>query len=408
MSANTANDYDIVIIGAGLVGSALALGLNQNHPGRYKIAVVEKVQHKLDGQPGFDDRNLALSESSRRILQQLGFWSDLQKEISFIRSIHVSEQNRPAVVRMHASDIRQEALGYVISARALGETLLGNLTQTTAIDFYCPATVSEIRQGNENVTIQLDESRESLNSRLLVLAEGTDSSHRQQLGFQVSEKDYGQTAIVANLETELAHQQTAYERFSSQGPLALLPKHEHQMGLVFTVANQNLEQYLAQSDDAFINSVQIRFGRRLGRITRLGTRKSYPLRYLEVEQQSLGRCLLLGNAAHTMHPNMAQGFNLALRDVAGLLSILLTQDRQSNDPGAESIHQAYAEQRQPDQKRIMSMTDRLGNIFYNEDIFKSCWRNLALQFMDVSPWLKRRLMLTASGLLDQRSDWTQL
>lgn len=400
MNSQVDVDYDLIIVGAGMVGSSLALGLSHTLGSKLKVAVIEAVQYQGQAESNFDDRSLALSLSTQRILSAFDLWQEFTNKLTPIEKIHVSEQHRFASVRMNASTLGLPALAYVLPARELGCVLLDKIKQMPNLDFICPANVREVQQSNDSVQLTLDEKGEEklLRSRLVVLADGSLSKVRSLLGFKLKEKDYGQHAIVANVSMELEHQFTAYERFNIEGPFALLPSGSDRCGMVFSIRNNDLQHYMALDDEGFMQAAEQRFGRRLGRFTRIGKRKSYPLRLIEAKEAYKGRVLLLGNSAHTIHPNMAQGFNLGLRDVAGLVEVLSQVVEKKQDIGSKASLETYLALRQEDQNKVIQMTDGLTRIFYNDDVIKSALRNMGLLVTDLIPAIKKPLMQQAMGI----------
>ncbi len=389
-------DYDIAIVGAGMVGASLVHALKGSG---LRIALIEAVPRNATHQPSYDERHLALSLASQRILDGLGLWSRLAAESTPIRHIHVSDQHRPGTVRMSAAALGVEALGHVVPARVLGQALMPGI-EACCEQFICPASVTGIENGTGQVRVGLEQdgTATSLTARLLILADGSHSRNRERCGFQVLHKDYGQTAIICNILTELPHAQTAYERFTAAGPFALLPTSQGRMGMVFSVDSERADEYLQLSDAEFTREFQSRFGRRLGRLSQPGARQSYRISMLQVDQQYRQRVLLLGNAAHTMHPNAAQGFNLALRDVAGLAGLLNTASRDRQDPGDEQLLAKYQASRRPDQARVLRFTDGLARAFYTRNPALVLGRNLGMMAAQLMPGLKQQLMRQGSGI----------
>jgi 2-octaprenyl-6-methoxyphenol hydroxylase len=217
------------------------------------------------------------------------------------------------------------------------------------------------------------------------------------LGIKASVEDYQQVAIVSNVMPERPHEDTAYERFTETGPLALLPHSQQRCVLVFTVAANETEKYMQMDEQSFLDALLQRFGRRLGKFSNLGQRKSYPLKMLQVEEQVKHRVVILGNAAHAVHPNGAQGFNLGLRDAAALAEVLIQAQEDNQDIGALSLLESYLESRVEDQQRVLNFTDRLAKNFYNKQALKIIARNLVMLATDLSPSLKHRFTRSAMG-----------
>ena len=390
-------EYDIVIAGGGMVGASLACAL-ANKP--FRIALIEAVSPSTDQQPSYDERSLALSLSSQRIFQALGVWQQVEANANPIRRVHVSDRGHFGKLRMDAASMGIETLGHVVIARALGAVLMAQLEQISNLDVICPARVTQLRQHTGKITLSLSaaETAAEMDCKLLVVADGTRSGIRDQLGIKTVVTDYQQTAIVSNVTAELPHADTAYERFTEFGPLALLPLKQNRCAVVLTVATDEAEHYLQMDDDRFLQEIQNRLGRRLGRLSKAGIRSSYPMLQLQTEQQVAGRAVLLGNSAHTIHPNGAQGFNLCLRDVAGLAEQLVEGQKMGIDPGSKALLNTYLASRLNDQKRVSRLSHGMTKWFYNKQITKTAIRNTALTLMDLFPPAKVDMMRRGMGI----------
>ena len=390
-------DYDIIIAGGGMVGASLACALRKQD---IRIAVIESVSPKASVQPSYDDRGLALSLATQRILAGLGLWQGVSESANPIQHVHVSDQDHFGCVRLHAEMLQVSALGYVVIARELGHALMDTMAKSEIVDVFCPATVRGIEVGSDHaeITVNMDGQNNILRTKLFVAADGTHSQSRDLLGIKTQTKDYGQTAIVTNVTPAQPHRNTAYERFTRSGPLALLPLTGQRCVVVFTVNTDDLQQYMQMGDAAFINVLQARFGRRLGKFERLGARKSYPIMQLNVCDPVQERAIVLGNSAHTLHPNGAQGFNLGLRDAAGLAEILIPAFRDGKDPGKRQLLESYMQLREHDQQRVMQFSDGLASLFYNDLPHKVMARNMGMLLTEMVPLLKRSFMRRTMGL----------
>ena len=390
-------DYDLVIVGGGMVGASLALALADSG---LRIAVIESVAQNQESQPSYDDRGLALSLSSQRIFNAIGVWPKLAAVANPIKKVHVSDKGHFGKVRMDSASLQLEALGYVVIARELGSVLLSSLNEYENIDFICPAKLIEFANGVKEVSlcIESEGKRSELSCRLLVAADGTHSSLRAQLGIQASEIDYQQTAIVSNVTLEFSHENTAFERFTEEGPLAVLPLAEKRAVVVQTVAAADAEYFLDMNDDRYLAEILDRFGRRLGDLQRSGKRQAYSIVQVQADQQVAGRAVLLGNAAHTIHPNGAQGFNLCLRDVAGLAEQIQQARESGMDIGSQAVLDAYYFSRKPDQETVSRLTHSMSTWFYNRNLPKTILRNTAMTALDIFAPAKTQLMRRGMGL----------
>ncbi len=397
---NRTGQYDIVIVGGGMVGATLAWALEGSS---YRAALIEAADIGQTPPSSYDERSIVLSYGSSRILQWLDLWPQLVSNAEPIYSIHVSERGRFGVTRIRAQEERVPALGYVISARCLGGVLVPKLMESgRRLQIYAPAQLKILRQLDEVVELEVEQQgrTEVLRTRLLIAADGADSKVRRLLNVEAKTIDYRQEAIIANVSTQSPHHNIAYERFTNSGPLALLPlkpyAHEaNRCAVVWTLHTEEAREVLSLVDGAFLERLQHRFGSRLGRLLRCGVRTGYPLTMVNSEFKVKGRAVLIGNAAQTLHPVAGQGFNLALRDAAVLLQCLLDS---AGDPGSASLLAGYCERRGWDQWRAIRFTDGLVRLFSNDLQPLMQARGLGILAMDLLPGLRRRLVQQGMGL----------
>ena len=385
-------DFDIVILGGGLVGSSLACALDGHG---YRVALVEGSLPR-QSPPGFDERKLALAAASVTALGKLGVLAHLPEPPSPIRRIHVSRQGDFGVVRLQASDFGREAFGGVVSARELGAALEQRLAQLADLNLLRPQTVSAINEIESGVALRLnDANTPQLTTRLLVAADGTESFARTALGIGVQRHDYLQTLLVCSLATDRPADGGAFERFTSDGPVALLPM-GRQYGAICSVARDQADALAALDDDAYRDYFQQRFGWRAGRIVRVGKRSAYPIAKVIADRITARRAVLMGNAAQTIHPIGAQGFNLGLRDALGLADVLRASGA-SDDPGSDERLQAYQHARQEDRERTLSLSDGLARATGNDSLPMHALRSIGLLALANIPGLSAPLVSGAMG-----------
>jgi len=390
-------DFDLVIIGSGMAGASLALALAESE---LKIALIDSQDFKQSNAT-FDDRAIALAYGSKQILASMGIWGDLTPFAEAIKQIHISEQGRFGFSHLAAEQEQVEALGYVVTAKSLGQVLLAALETQDNITCFNSTTLLDFSINQNYLTASIKgktEEVQHLHCQLLVAADGLNSSVRQQLQLATKQQEYGQSAITANIETDLSHQNIAYERFCTEGPLALLPMTKQRCGLVWTHKTENIDKILDYSDQDFIQHLQKAFGFRLGRITKVGERSSYPLSFMLAKKSIHQRIALIGNAAHSLHPIAGQGFNLGLRDVAVLAEILNKSAQQKQDIGCQDNLEAYQQWRNKDQKLVSLMTNSLVHIFTNPLFGMPFARNLGLLAVDFFPPVKHLISRQAMGL----------
>jgi 2-polyprenyl-6-methoxyphenol 4-hydroxylase len=403
--------YDIAIIGGGMVGISLALLLAQQK--RWKVLVLES-QSIHQGEipqysPSFDARSTALSWSSRCIFEKLGVWQKIQQHAQSIATIHVSDRGHMGLTRLQAQEAGVEALGYVVENSWLGSVLMQQLAQTD-IELIGDAKIQTIQPKADamQLTATLENQEVEINTRLLVVADGADSASAKLLGIQTQKKDYGHSAIIANLSLEAAHQAVAYERFTDQGPMALLPladyKNTPRSALVWTQPNHQAEELMEADDSTFINQLQTRFGDRLGQFSQVGERISYPLTQTLSEEQVRRRLVIAGNAAHSLHPVAGQGFNLSLRDMESLVNGLVRQPIDA-DVGALETLLSYQDQRTQDQRNTLLFTNGLSKLFGLSSPAVALGRNSGLLMMDLVPSLRNQFAHFGMGTQQSGADY---
>ena len=363
MSSDTQH-YDIVIAGGGMIGTSLALALA---PLGLHVAVVEAIARREAAQPSFDDRSTALSRSTQRMFEAMGLWTDIVAASTPIRAIHVSDQGRFGFSHIDAEEQGVEALGYVVINRVLGGVLQNALDDLDGVDVLCPARIVDVELAPDHASAVVegaDSERIELSCDLLVAADGANSSVREMMGIAAQKSDYGQRAVIGNLLPEKEIDNTAYERFTQQGPLAVLPVADGRAGFVWSVSEEDAERVMALDDDEFLAELQQEFGYRLGTFSRVGKRASYPLILSRALRLTATRSVLIGNSAHGLHPVSAQGFNLGMRDVAAIVDCVADAKRSSGnfDPGTVSMLEQYSSWRRADQQKLVRFTDALALI----------------------------------------------
>ncbi len=393
--------YDMIIVGGGMVGASLAISLA--HSG-LRLALIEAYAPGAESQPSYDDRAIALAYGTRRIFEATGVWPALAEIAEPIHDIHVSDRGHFGFTRLSAADEGVPALGHVVTARELGHVLLHQMRQDASLEVIAPARVISFEDQGDQVRVEVERDglMSSLECRLLVAADGGNSSIREQLDVPVQHWEYGQSAVVTNITPAKPHRNVAYERFTDSGPVALLPMTEQRCAVVWTVRDEQLESVLALDDDAFLSAFQKRFGYRLGRFLRVGRRAAYPLSLLRARESVRGRVAVIGNAAHTLHPIAGQGFNLGIRDVAALAEVVDSVFKAGGDIGAAENLAVYEGWRSAEQRNVALATDALARLFSNPLVAVRLGRNLGLLAMDLLPGAKHPLARAAMGMLGRQ------
>ena len=386
-------NYDIVIVGGAMTGTTLALALSAFTNGKMKIAVLERQPVKQHQQSGFDARCIALSDGScqkfARIILPDGqnLWQKIQPFSTHIEQIHVSDKGHSGIVEFSAREFHLQQLGAVIELQQVGQILLQAIEQTDNIDYLCLVEIAHIECSQDGVKISLKNDR-TLTAQLLIGADGTRSEVASAVNIsQEMLHDYGQTAIIANVQIQQPHQNRAFERFTTEGPLALLPMKDNLMSLVWCV--RHADELLQADENSFLTRLQQQFGWRLGRFQRCGQRFAYPLTLSRAAQHVQARTVLIGNAAQTLHPIAGQGFNLGIRDVMTLANILSYAYLQQQEIGYDALLQQYENKRKADQKRMIQLTDGLLTIFANNLLPLQIGRNLGLMALAQSSMLRQ-------------------
>ena len=406
ISAEEHDIYDVLIAGGGLVGGSLALALAGTGS---RVALIEAVPPESDAQPSFDDRTLALSRGSYRILNQLGLWPRLTNSIWPVQQIHISQQGAFGTALIDAAEQGVDELGFVIKSSALGKALWQQLREVPNLTIFCPAKViaTDTQADLRSVEIETDSGPRTLHTRLLAVADGARSRLRTELGIAADERNYEQVAVVANVQIDPRRSGcVAYERFTNEGPLALLPGADGQCTVVLARHSDNVQAVLDMPDAELLTLLQSLLGFRLGRLQRIGQRQAYPLYLVTAEQVIAERAVLIGNAAHGLHPVAAQGFNLGLRDVAALAETIndeLQRAAGSPDVGSPELLQTYADWRQADQRKVVEFTDGLIRLFGVSGDAASALRGISLSAFDILPPVKRELARQTMGLAGRMS-----
>lgn len=389
------SDYHVAIVGGALTGASLAAALRG---GGKRVVLIETAAPASvgDGEPTWDERCIALNDASVRILEALGLWPRLSAVAAPIRATHVSERGRFGVIRYTAAEAGLPALGYNVPLRTLGGALWTTLADG-AVDILQPARVIAVRPEASRVQLEIESGADtrSLSARLVVAADGARSSVRAQLGIGASTRDYAQHAIVSAVRLSRPHRGIAYERFTADGPVALIPKPGDAASLVWTLPSARADALLEASAAEYLAQAQQAFGDRLGRFIALGRRWAFPLSRVLSATLTAPRAVFVGNAAQSLHPVAAQGFNLGLRDVATLAELIAKAD----DPGLPEVLEAYSARREQDRRAVAGFTDLMVRTFSNRLPGLSQSRHWGLLAVDLLPPLRRRVLQQHLGHL---------
>ncbi len=393
--------HDVLIIGGGLVGASLACALDGSG---LDVALVESEPPRDSVIADSDARSLALAAASLNALTAIGVLRHLPAQPTPIKRIHVSRRGDFGAVSLRAEEYGRAAFGGVVPAPALGVALQKRLSELRGLSHYVGARLSALRDAGE--VREADIVREgmimTLRARLLVGADGTTSFVRNALGIDASTHDYAQHLFAGSVRAARPADGQAWERFTEDGPLALLPRAsgQHASGLygcICTVPSERAEAVAAFNDKAFITLLQERFGWRAGRFVGVGRRVGYPLRQLVAERLIASRAVIIGNASQTLHPIGAQGFNLGLRDALTLAELARDAVVHGGDPGGAALLDAYAQHRIEDREQTIQFSDGLARLTANPAPPMRLLRSFAMTALDALPELRAPLVGGAMG-----------
>ncbi len=376
--------YDIVIIGGGMVGAALAAAVKNP---TLKIALIDAVASH-----GEDHRLIALNHTSCSLFQNLDIWPALANDAAAIHEVHVSKRGQFGTTRLTAKESGLTELGHVVPAKNINHALYAKLAELKNVTILRPAKLTGLTQCPSHVTltIAVDSVEQTLEARIIVAADGTFSTVRELLHIPTETIDYQQKALVTVTELQRSHEHIAYERFLTNGAIAMLPLTGLRAATIWSGDDATIQELLQLSDQDFLAELQEKFGFRLGKLTAIQKRFVYPLKLIRAKEQIAGRVILIGNAAHTVHPIAAQGLNLALYEIAVLAKHLQTQLSLENLPD-------YFQQ----QKISINLSHYLTQIFSTDFFVVNAARQLGMLGLDIFPGIKQRFLKRILGRVAQ-------
>lgn len=398
---NRRGELDVIVVGAGIAGSAMALALVRDG---FDVALIEaRPPPQWNVEDEVDARVVALAADAVALFDDLGVWPDvLAARASPYRRMHVWDALVPGQLEFDSADRGEAALGWIVENRLLQHVLWRALIKAvddgSALSLRCPAEVTRVENETDGVVVNLADGTR-VRSRLLIAADGANSPIRQQLGVGTRDRDYGQRAIVAHVGTERAHQSTAWQRFQPGGPLAFLPLADGRCSIVWSLQSDEASRLLALDEAAFCAELGCALDFRLGTITSTTQRFAFPLRMRLAERYVAGRCVLLGDAAHAVHPLAGQGLNLGLRDVRNLREQLQRTRSRNSDHGASHVLRRYERERRSENTLAANSFSLIESTFDSDSTVIAGLRGLALGVANrISP-LKRLFGDAAAGRL---------
>jgi 2-octaprenyl-3-methyl-6-methoxy-1,4-benzoquinol hydroxylase/2-octaprenylphenol hydroxylase len=387
--------HDVVVVGAGMVGAALALALAR---AGFDVAVIEpRAPKPWQAQDEVDLRVVALAPSSVLLLDALDVWpSILAARASGYRRMRVWDATAPGALSFDAADEGRSTLGYIVENRLIQHALWQALQQTPRIALRCPAKVSATEASADKRVLKLDDGIE-VAAKLVVAADGADSALRGMLGIGTRDHDYGQRGIVAHVATERAHEATAWQRFLPEATLAFLPLADGRCSIVWSVPDAQATRLLALDDAAFCAELGAAFDFRLGRVTSTTPRAAFPLRMKLAQRYLAPRFALIGDAAHAVHPLAGQGVNLGFRDVAELRDVLVAARDAKRDFAAEAVLRRYERRRRSDNALSAHAFDAIQRVFGSDSMPVAALRGAGLSIVDKLAPLKHLFAQHAAG-----------
>ncbi len=382
--------YDVAIVGGGLVGASMACALSISIPG-LRICVIEARAEIAQ-----DQRALSLAYSSMQIFRTLGLWDSLETQATPIKNIHVSQQGRFGSTRFSAAQQKVPALGFVVQAQTLLASLVETAKLQSNVTWLAPAMVDSLSFTDNSAQLILN-NEQQIQADLLIAADGSHSKLRDMVGIKFKTHNYQQHALVTPINLARDHQFTAYERFTQQGPLAMVPFKEKVSTLIWMDTPERIAQLIAEDEAAFLRQAQNVFGYRLGKFVGVGRRVNFPLTQIIAEQQVKPHFVLLGNSAHTLHPIAAQGFNLGLRDAAFLVDEIAEAYAAQQCVGDINVLTRYQKSSLAAQQKTARLTDRTVNIFSSSILAFPGLRSLGLIASDILLPVKNSIAKRSMG-----------
>ncbi|VFP84569.1 2-octaprenyl-6-methoxyphenol hydroxylase [Candidatus Erwinia haradaeae] len=377
----------IIIAGGGLVGTTLALAISHATKGKKTVFLIEETEPKKPVPTTYDGRVIALSADTCQKIASFDLWSAIKPSATAITHIHISDRGSLGFISLDSKEYNVSALGHVIELSQVMNNLFSCLQKAPGVYLYCPHKVSEIKRSEQHVCVTLDNG-EKIYGELLVAADGWRSEVAKMCGIKRQSVNYKQIAIVSTVSTQVSHNGWAFERFTDQGPLAMLPISSGYSALVWCQSDVGRHKIAQWNDKQFITELQSAFGWRLGRFLHAEKRQIYPLQLQSATHNISHRLVLIGDAAQTLHPVAAQGFNLGMRDIISLVETLQTAWQQGKGAGDYSTLRYYQQSRKRDVRATIKITDELLRLFSNTHKGLTIGRSFGLIMIDQSPLLR--------------------
>ena len=399
-------EYDVIIVGAGMVGASMACLLsetsNVGSRAPIKIAVVEAIAAQPFTNDNFDPRVAAITEKSRQCLDRCDVWSSIENSrVSPYLSMNVWDAESMGRISFDCDEIRRPNLGHIVESRVIVSALLEKIAEHDHVDLICPAKIVDYRRNKNNIMIDLDGTR-SLSAQLLIGADGGSSKVRDHFGFKLKEWDYQQEAIVSTIRTEKSNERTAWQSFTAKGPLAFLPLNDkdnlHHCSLVWSQDSPTAQKLMTLDDKNFCDALTVASESCLGKILSIDRRFSFPLIQRHATEYAQSRVVLVGDAAHTIHPLAGQGVNLGFSDVEVLVDEIQRAWSRDIDIGNIAVLSRYQRRRKPENLAMMALMEGFKRLFANDRLSMRLLRSLGMSKLDDLNFLKTAIIKKAMGV----------
>ncbi|MFQ5470607.1 MAG: UbiH/UbiF/VisC/COQ6 family ubiquinone biosynthesis hydroxylase [Gammaproteobacteria bacterium] len=388
--------YDVVIVGAGMVGATLACALGDR---ALRVAVIEARQPALEWpKDSVDLRVSAITAASQKVFSSLKAWQMMtQRGVSPFREMHVWDATGPGSIHFNSEDIGTSELGHIIENRVIQAAMVKQMETFDTVDLLCPVKLEAINYREKNATIELENHGE-ISARLVVGADGGQSKVRQLAGIKTKGWPYHQKAVVTMVETEQSHRETAWQRFMPTGPLAFLPLRDGKSSIVWSTTHDEADELLAVAEVEFCSRLGSALDHKLGRILECGQRAAFPLKLQHTLAYVDHRLALIGDAAHTIHPLAGQGVNLGLLDAASLAEVILNAVEQGKDFGRLPVLRRYERWRKGDNLMMMAAMDGFKRLFGSPYAPVRWARNMGLSMTNAATPVKNHMIKHAMGM----------
>lgn len=400
MAANKTHiSVDVAIIGGGHAGCTMAAILGANG---LSVACIDQDAPFKTIAPAFDGRTTAISYGSQRVIDAAGVWNSVKDGACPIKDIKIAQSGSPVLLEFLTKDTTSEAFGWIVENRHLRKALYDRLSKFKNVFHLAPARVTDFVRDENTVSVILEDGRE-IRAALIIGADGRNSFTRDWMGIATRGWDYNQRALVCIVQHENPHDNIAIEDFRNEGPLAILPMADdedggHRSALVWTEHGQNKNSALHWDDKTFLAALRERFPEFYGEIQSVGKRAAYPLGLIHAQTYIADRMVLVGDAAHGIHPIAGQGLNLGLRDVAVLSDLIINAKKKGDDIGASTLLQSYEAVRRPDNIAMAAATDALNKIFSNNSSSLGMLRKAGIGLIRRIEPVKKILIKQAMGM----------